>query len=237
MIWNSRRRTTLDHLSGTTIYNSASTAGEGYQRGMASVINAQGSKNLSDSQAAINMTDARSNQIDNEVKSINAYWEKKDIYNQHLQQKNYKIQQRRERLLAKNRLQPLTTEEFDSTTGSITWPKVLTQPQYDQYRDALDDLFQKRAQQGYLSNTEYVAATQASQDWHNMMAAQSGQYPKGILDQMLRFLAKLNRELDDNLSWSCPVSLQLARQCSMELTIDKGSSESIPLRAAGPTTQ
>lgn len=182
------------------IYNSASTAAEGYQRGLGAVISAQGSKNLSDSQAAINMTDARSNQIDNQVKSVNAYWEKNDIYNQHLQQQNYKIEQTRAALLAKNRLQPLTTEEFDSTTGSITWPKVLTQPQYDQYRDTLTDLFKKRAQQGYLSNTEYVDATKASQDWHNMMAAQSGQYPKGILDQMLRFLAKLNRELNDNLS-------------------------------------
>lgn len=182
------------------IYNSASTAAEGYQRGMASVINAQGSKNLSDSQAAVNMTDARSNQIDNQVKSVNAYWEKQDIYNQHLQQENYKIEQTRASLLAKNKLQPLTTEEFDSTTGNITWPKVLTQTQYDQYRNELNELFQKRAQQGYLSNTEYAEATQASQAWHKMMAAQSGQYPKGILDQMLRFLAKLNRELNDNLS-------------------------------------
>jgi hypothetical protein len=185
---------------GQVIYNSASTAGEGYQRGMASVIDAQGSRNLSNSQAAINMTDARSNQIDNQVKSVNAYWEKNDIYNQHLQQKNYQIEQTREMLLAKNRLQPLTPEEFDSTTGNINWPKVLTQSQYDQYRDSLTDLFKKRAQQGYLSNTEYVQATQASQAWHKMMVGQSGQYPKGILDQMLRFLAKLNRELNDNLS-------------------------------------
>lgn len=185
---------------GQVIYNTSSTVGEGYQRGMASVINAQGSKNLSNSQAAINMTDARSSQIDNQVKSVNAFWEKNDIYNQHLQQQNYKIQQQREAYLAKNRLQPLTTEEFDRTTGAITWPKVLEQPQYDQYRNTLDELFKKRAQAGYLSNTDYADATQASQAWHNMMAGQSGQYPSGVLDQMLRFLVKLDRDLDDNLS-------------------------------------
>jgi len=185
---------------GQVIYNTSSTAAEGYQRGLGSVISSQGQKNLDDSQAAINMTDARSNQIDNQVKSVNAYWEKKDIYNQHLQQQNYKIAQTREMLLAKNRLQPLTSEEFDRTTGNITWLKVLEQPQYDQYRNELDELFQKRAQQGYLSSTDYVAATQASQAWHNMMAAQKGEYPSSILDQMLRFLAKLNRDLDDNLS-------------------------------------
>jgi uncharacterized membrane protein YheB (UPF0754 family) len=185
---------------GQVIYNSSSTAAEGYQRGLGSVINAQGSKNLSDSQAAINLTDARSNQIDNQVKSVNAYWEKNDIYNQHLQQKNYKIEQRRASLLAKNQVPPLTTEEFDSTTGHITWPKVMTQPQYDQYRDQLDKLFQDRAQQGYLSGDEYAQATAASKDWHNMMAGQKDQYPSKILDQMLRFLVKLNRELDDYLS-------------------------------------
>lgn len=185
---------------GQVIYNSSSTAAEGYQRGLGSVISAQGSKNLSNSQAAINMTDARSNQIDNQVKSVNAYWEKNDIYNQHLQQQNYKIEQTRARLLAKNKLQPLTSEEFDSTTGHITWPKVLTQKQYDPYRDKLDQLFQDRAQNGYLSGDQYQEATTASQDWHKMMAAQSNQYPAPILDQMLRFLLKLNRELNDNLS-------------------------------------
>src|SRR5262245_34433251 len=68
------------------IYNSASTAGEGYARGLSSVIEAQGQRNLSNSQAAINLTQARSSQIDNQVKSVNAYWEKKDIYSQRQQQ-------------------------------------------------------------------------------------------------------------------------------------------------------
>jgi hypothetical protein len=181
-------------------YDPASTAAEGYARGVSGVIQAQGQRNLSNSQAAINMTDARSSQIDNQLKSVNAYWQKQDIYSQHLQQQNYKIEQTRAILLAKNQLQPLTSEEFDSTTGRITWPKVLTQKQYDPYRDTLDKLFQDRAQQGYLSGQEYAEASTASKDWHNMMAAQSNLYPASILDQMLRFLLKLDRELDDNLS-------------------------------------
>jgi hypothetical protein len=178
----------------------SSTAGEGYQRGLGSVISAQGDKNLSNSQAAINMTDARSNQIDNQVKSVNAYWEKNDIYNQHLQQENYKIEQTRASLLAKNKVQPLTPQEFDRTTGNITWPKVLEQPQYDQYRNTFDAMYQKRAEQGYLSSDDYMAVTAASKDWHNMMAAQKSQYPSGILSQMLRFLVKLDRDLNSNLS-------------------------------------
>src|SRR6476661_5505006 len=74
------------------IYNSASTAAEGYANGMSNVIAAQGQKNVSDSQAAINLTQARSAQIDNQVKSVNAYWEKKDIYNARQQKEFAEIQ-------------------------------------------------------------------------------------------------------------------------------------------------
>ena len=62
---------------GQVIYNSASTAAEGYQRGLSGVISAQGQRNVSNSQAAINLTDARSNQIDNQLKSVNAFLGKK----------------------------------------------------------------------------------------------------------------------------------------------------------------
>ena len=68
-------------ITAQVIYNSASTAAEGAANGMSNIIAAQGQKNLSNSQAAINLTQARSSQIDNQVKSVNAFWEKKDIYN------------------------------------------------------------------------------------------------------------------------------------------------------------
>ena len=63
---------------------------------MSSVIQAQGQRNLSNSQAAINLTDARSNQIDNQVKSVNAFWEKKDIYDAHVQQELAAIDKKRD---------------------------------------------------------------------------------------------------------------------------------------------
>ena len=59
---------------GQVIYNSASTAAEGYANGVSNIISAQGQRNLSNSQAAINLEQARSANIDNQVKSVNAYW-------------------------------------------------------------------------------------------------------------------------------------------------------------------
>src|SRR6478752_3868620 len=70
-------------LTGQVIYNSASTAAEGAANGAANVIQAQGQRNLSNSQANINNQDAYSKAIDNSVKEVNAFWEKKDIYSQH----------------------------------------------------------------------------------------------------------------------------------------------------------
>ncbi len=186
-------------LTGQVIYNNASTAGEGYSRGAASVIQAQGQRNLSNSQAAINLTDARSAQIDNQIKSVNAFWEKKDIYDQHLQQKLAETDKRRDFYLANHGLKSLTPEEFDRTTGTIFWLKVLDQKQYDQYRLTLDKLFKQRAYAGALTGEEYMQATAANKNWRAMLAKQKDVYPAPILTQMINFILKVNRELDENL--------------------------------------
>jgi hypothetical protein len=182
------------------IYNSASTAGEGYANGVSNVIASQGQKNVNDSQAAINLTEARSNQIKNQVDSVNAFWEKKGIYQEHVQQQLSEITAKRNRYLAKYALQDLTPDQFDRTTGQINWPKVLEQSQYDEYRKSLTDLFQKRAYQGMLTGDEYMQATAASKDWRAMLAKQKDVYPAPILSQMIRFILGLDRELDNNLS-------------------------------------
>jgi hypothetical protein len=186
--------------TGQVIYNNASTAGEGYQRGMASVIQASGEASLNASQARINNQDAYSKAIDNSTKSVNAFWEQKDIYQQRVEQKNYKIQQRREMLLAKNSLQPLSPQEFDRTTGTVTWPTVLTQSQYDQYRDTLDTLLKKRSYAGMLTSDEYMQATAACKQWRAAITKQKGVYPDPILHQMLRFILRISRDINDNLS-------------------------------------
>lgn len=186
--------------AGQVVYDATPTTAYGsYQRGLGGVINAQGQKNLSDSQAAINMTDARSNQIDNQVKSVNAYWEKKSIYSQHQQQQFAEIEQQRSAYMAKNALGTLNPKDFDRTTGAITWPAILAQSQYDQYRKPLDSLFKKRAYDGALSGDEYMQATTDIKEWRAAITAQKDEYPGPILDQMLRFVLKVQRELDNNL--------------------------------------
>jgi hypothetical protein len=167
---------------------------------MSGVISAQGQRNLSNSQAAINMTDARSSQIDNQVKSVNAYWEKKDIYSEHQQQQLAAIDQERQRYIQRRGSLDFSPEEFDRTTGQVNWLKVLEQPVYAEYRTKLDTLFHDRSYNGALTGDQYVEAATAYNDWRTAIISQKDQYPSPILSQMLRFLLKAKRELDDNLS-------------------------------------
>jgi hypothetical protein len=185
---------------GQVIYNSASTAGEGYANGLSNVIQSRGQKNLSDSQARINNQDAYSKALDNSTKSVNTYWEQKDIYSQRQQQKFADIQRQRQAYLAKYGLKSLTPEEFDRASGTVYWPKVLEQGQYSQYRLVLDKLLKQRAYAGFLSSEEYMQATAAEKDWRALLAKQKSQYPPQILDQMIRFVLKVRREINENLS-------------------------------------
>ena len=95
--------------------------------------------------------------------------------------------------------QSLTPEEFDRASGTINWPRVLEQKQYDQYRTVLDKLMKQRAYNGALTSDEYMEATAANKDWRAMLAKQKGVYPENILSQMIRFILKVNREINDNL--------------------------------------
>lgn len=183
---------------GQVIYNSASTAAEGYANGVSNVIAAQGQRNLSNSQAAINLTEARSNQIDNQVKSVNAFWEKRDIYNERQQANLADISAKRDRFMSKNALQPLTSQDFDRTTGQVFWLKALDQPKYDQYRKPIDELLKKRAYAGALSGNEYMEYTEASKAWRAEISAQKD-YPSQIQRQMIRFILSVDREVNDNL--------------------------------------
>jgi hypothetical protein len=185
--------------SGQVIYNSASTAAEGYANGMSNVIQAAGQASLNASQARINNEDAYSKALDNSTKSVNTFWEQKDIYAARQQQNFAEIQRQRDFYLSRHGLTSFTPEEFDRATGMVNWPKVLEQQQYDQYRLVLDKLMKQRAYAGALTSDEYMEATKANKDWRAMLAKQRSVYPENILSQMIKFILKVNREINDNL--------------------------------------
>jgi hypothetical protein len=187
-------------LQAQVVVDQAATAGESYARGVSGIISAQGQRNLDNSQAAINATEARSNQIDNQVKSVNAYWEKKSIYQEHVDAEMKVVQEKRERYVARRGSLDFAPEEFDRTTGAVSWPKILMQSSFDPFRTTLDTAFHERSYNGALTGDQYMAATTAYNDWRGAILNQRSEFPAPIVQQMLRFLIKVKRELDDNLS-------------------------------------
>lgn len=182
------------------VVDQAATAGESYARGISGIISSQGQKNLDDSQARINNQDAYSKAIDNSVKSVSAYWERKDIYAERQAQNFAEIEQKRERYISRRGSLDLSTEEFDRTTGQIKWPSILEQASFDPYRTKLDEIFKERSYNGALTGDQYMQATNTYNQWRAAILAQRDAFPAPIVQQMLRFLLKVNRELNDNLT-------------------------------------
>ena len=167
---------------------------------MGDAIRSQGMKNLADSRAAINLTEARDRQIDNQLKATEAYWEKKKIYDKNMAEKRYKQAQLRKEHRARRVLKPITPQELDPTSGRVAWPMICRGDQYADYREQLDKLFQKRGLYGALESDDYLQAKQLIKDFRAAVTANKAGYPKEALSQSLRFLLKLNRELDANFT-------------------------------------
>ncbi len=142
---------------GGYVDNKASTVGESHARGYADVVRSQGMANLANSAAAINMTEAAKRDMENRDQWTDTYFQ--------MRQKNrdYRAAERgprpsREdfvRIAAAGRPDKLSPSQLDSVTGEISWPRVLTQPQFADSRAQLEALFANRAAYGQSTLDDY----------------------------------------------------------------------------------
>jgi hypothetical protein len=178
----------------------ASTAGEGYARGMADIIRSQGMKNLLDAQASTEFETARTKYLNNRTLAAQKFWERREIYQQKQAEQNYQLAERRQRRLERNRLEPLAPAEFDETTGDIRWPSILTNPEFDQYRMALEDIFHKWAKYGSISSDDYLTATEVAREWRHVVAGPRADYSVDQRRLGVRFILRLSEELDGDVT-------------------------------------
>jgi hypothetical protein len=174
----------------------ASTAAGSAASGMANVIQAQGQTNLNNSMAAINLEQARSQNIQNKNASVNAYWDRRSTYDQHMAEQNYAEAQKRDAYFAKTLLKPLDAQQFDATTGKIGWPILCREADFQDYRDVLDKTFGKLGGSGVVSIEEYTTASKTIKEFRAAITAKQDSYPKETVSEALRFLVALNRELE-----------------------------------------
>lgn len=130
--------------------NRATTPGQARAYGMSSVIRSKGQYNQQTSEAAINMTEAASRQMDNQIQRTDTYFQKQQM------NKSYRAAAQRPRAtkeqltrLAQVGLPArLSPSELDSVTGKITWPVFLTQDLFAADRKELEEAFAERAKAG-----------------------------------------------------------------------------------------
>lgn len=134
----------------------ASTAAEGYARGMASMVYAQGQYNLATSAAAVNLAAARQQEIINRKQHIDNYFAAR-LVNQtarnaeraaHSAARTSKVAQ------AAPEAKRVNVELLDPATGKIAWPAVLRGEQYASLRLEVEQLFALRSAGAGLDATQ-----------------------------------------------------------------------------------
>jgi hypothetical protein len=178
------------------IYNNASTAAEGYARGLGDMISAQGDYNLSTSKAAINMEEAAKRDIDNRLHWTNTYFEMKktnQAYQDSLRKPRPTMEEavRYAQIGMPSRLNP---KEFDYVTGKIVWQKVFDQKQYEDPRANLDGLFAKRAKFGGVSFDEQMEIVKSTNSMLNLLRDQIRDIPTGMFISAKKFIESLAYE-------------------------------------------
>lgn len=141
---------------GNNYGSRASTVGESRARGFSDVVRSMGETNVKNSEAAINYTEVRSKELDNNLKQANTYFEMKKVNKEYRFGTPEEKAARREKNLEKQMFRHVkggrpkrpSTSQLDPVTGKIRWPLLLRESKYNKHRKYLDEKFSKRAYNG-----------------------------------------------------------------------------------------
>lgn len=177
-------------------YHHASTAAEGALRGMASVARSAGSYNLQTSQAAINMTEAQRNYIQNRDEATDTYFQMRAA------NKEYRAQERGPRpsmealvrYAQAGKPERLSPSELDTVAGTISWPPLLQTDRYAASRSKLEKLFAKRTDQGVISYEDQRQIGEATKAMLKELKGQVRDVPQMDYIAAKRFIESLAYE-------------------------------------------
>jgi hypothetical protein len=177
-------------------YQFSSTPGEGFARGMADVIRAQGDYNLSTSAAAVNVGEARRREIDNAKQWTQTYFDMREINRQQFLAEQQRLRGNPDQLMRyhstkQNRLSP---SDLDSITGEIHWPVLLTAEEYATQRDDLQKAFALRAQNGAMNADDLLRSIQVTDDLLAMLRSRVRDLPADKYMAAKRFIEALVAE-------------------------------------------
>jgi hypothetical protein len=142
----------VQNYGGWGGYGGGTTAAGSAMQGMASCVQAAGNYNLSTSAAAINMTVAERNQIQNSMEFTNTYFQKQQANRaaQAAQRRPPMSPAEMARWSQASRPKPLAAKQLDPVSGKLAWPYLLQAEDFSQQRTQLDSAFVQRARYGAM---------------------------------------------------------------------------------------
>jgi hypothetical protein len=149
---------------GQVVYDSASTAAEGYARGVGDIISSAGQYNVATSQANINNQTATSMAIDNQMKWTNTYFEMRKVNRDARSAERGPTATTEDWVRWSKMAQPkrLNSVALDPISGKITWPPVLTLAAFAPYRTQFEAFYANRATHGVTAGYQNILSLEST---------------------------------------------------------------------------
>jgi hypothetical protein len=161
--------------------------------GMASVISAAGDYNLSTSAAAINMTQAQKNEIENRQQYTNTYFEMRATNKQAraAEAGPKPTMEQLTRMAQEGVPKKLTPSNLDPVSGTIAWPSMLQTEPYEPQRTELNQIFATTASNGGMAFSDQMKARQAIDGMFSVLKSQVRDVPPAVYVASREFLQSL----------------------------------------------
>ena len=130
----------------------AQTARGAALQGMSQVISSAGQYNLDTSAAAVNMTEAQSNDQQNRVQGVRTFWEMRDIgrAEREAERGPRPTPEELARRAHAGAPRALDASQIDPVSGELYWPAALQDPSFKARRSAVDEYSAKWVKYGGL---------------------------------------------------------------------------------------
>jgi len=127
------------------------------EQGMASMMSAAGNYNLATSAAAVNLTQARKQDIVNRQNAVDAYFAMKETNraSRAAMQPPRLNEEQLVRIAAQAAPKPIDASELNPVTGQVAWPELLKADVFLPERAIIEELLGRQAKYGKLSIADH----------------------------------------------------------------------------------
>jgi hypothetical protein len=157
----------------------ATTAAGSAATGLANVISSRGSANLNNSAAAVNMTQAQKNEIENHQQYTNTYFEMRATNKaaRAAEEGPPPTPDQLARIAHEGVPKSLSPSQFNSVSGQIAWPQALQMDTYASEREQLDAIIGSYSQMGNLNYADQVKVRKLINDMAAKLKSQVRELP------------------------------------------------------------